>query len=150
MKNNRWAAVCFAGLSPEAIRAQEEEFLRIAEDVEGEYWALEQFLVELPEKWTLSFVAIAADAPVGYAIASRKTSDIVHLHHFMVRPAFRGRGLGSQMMDEVERRARQVGAKTLSLKFRTSDTRVERFYMRLGLRPAGSERDYSYMAKALG
>jgi GNAT superfamily N-acetyltransferase len=150
MKNNRWAAVCFAGLSPEIIRAQEEEFLRIAEDVEGEYWALEQFLVELPEKWALSFVAIADNVPVGYAIASRKIIDIVHLHHFMVGPPFRGSGLGSKMMGEVERRARQVGAKTLSLKFRTSDSHVERFYMHLGLKPVGSERDYSYMAKALG
>lgn len=78
MKNNRWAAVCFAGLSSEVIRTQEEEFLHIAEDTEGECWALEQFLVELPEKWALSFVAIADDVPVGYAIASRKTIDIVH------------------------------------------------------------------------
>jgi ribosomal protein S18 acetylase RimI-like enzyme len=150
MENSLSTGVFFADLAPEAIRAHEEEFLRIAEDVEGEYWALEQFLVELPEKWTLSFVAIADDVPVGYAIASRKTIDIVHLHHFMVGLAFRGSGLGSQMMDEVERRARQAGAKTLSLKFRTSDTRVERFYMRLGLKPVGSERNYSYMAKALG
>lgn len=57
------------------------EILDIVGDVPGGYGAAENFRRELPEKRSLSLVLVDDTLPVGYAIASRKASDQVHLHH---------------------------------------------------------------------
>jgi len=42
-------------ISPRDILAHQEEFLDIAADVPGEHWSLQNFLMELPAKWDISF-----------------------------------------------------------------------------------------------
>ena len=42
-------------VSPGDILAYQKEFLAIAADITGEYWSLQNFLMELPAKWDISF-----------------------------------------------------------------------------------------------
>jgi GNAT superfamily N-acetyltransferase len=54
--------------------------------------------------------------------------------HVWVRPEFRGRGLGAELLAELERRARQFGATELVLDTNTSQAAAGRLYARSGYR----------------
>lgn len=136
-------------LSRPTMIAYVAELRKIAADQPDEYWEQEHFLHDLPQKWELSFAVFSRDKLAGYAILSRKDDSSVHLHHFMLGPDSRGLGIGGRMMEEVERRARDAGAATLSLKFRTGNIRVQRFYERCGLQLSGPEAGYRMMTKKL-
>ena len=45
----------FRTVSPSDILTYQDEFLAIANDIPGEYWTLQNFLIDLPAKWDLSF-----------------------------------------------------------------------------------------------
>ncbi len=134
-------------LSPEDVATNADAFLAIAQDGPGEYWRQEHFLRDLPEKWRLSFAAWDGSQPVGYAIVSRKAPTQIHLHHFTVAAAYRSRGLGSRMMDEMIRRAREVGVDRLTLK--VDGPRAEVFYRRHAFREIGRDGNYVVFERAL-
>jgi ribosomal-protein-alanine N-acetyltransferase len=129
-------------LSPEDITTSSDAFIGIAADQPGEYWLEAHFLLELPNKWGLSFAAWYGGRPVGYAILSRKSSDTVHLHHFMIAADYRGYGLGTRMIDEMKARARATGASRLTLKVSTENARAREFYDRAGFNDVGAAAGY--------
>lgn len=131
------------------LRRHMADFLKIAADAPGEYWTSENFLLELPEKWSLSVAAWDAESPVGYAVLSRKAPDQVHLHHFMVAPGRRESGLGKRLLDEVASRARASGAARLTLKVHNENARARRFYVRHGFREAKAMGAYTCLERAL-
>lgn len=135
----------FATLTPDALKDHADAFLDIASDVPGEYWTLDNFLVNLPEKWTLSFAAWDDDEPVAYAILSKKSPTSAHLHHLMVRASHRSKGLGSRMVGEMLTRVRSAGCTELTLKVETAD--AKRFYLRHGFAQVGPDERYTLMAK---
>jgi ribosomal protein S18 acetylase RimI-like enzyme len=93
-------------------------------------WTEEQFLFELPSKWTLSFMVKLEDQVVGYCIMSSKFLGKTHIHHFMVKDTFRGGGIGSAMIDEA--RSRVVPYTELSLRVHSTNQRAIEFYTRHG------------------
>jgi RimJ/RimL family protein N-acetyltransferase len=135
----------FRTLDPGTLDAKADAFLAIAADVPGEYWTLAHFLAERPEKWRLSFAAWRAGEPVGYAVLSRRGTDHVHLHHFMVARAARAEGLGGGMVAEMARRAAASGARRITLKVAADNERARAFYERHGFRPAGREGAYEVL-----
>ena len=54
--------------------------------------------------------------------------------HVWVRPEFRGRGLGAELLAELEQRARQFGAAEVVLDTNTSQAAAARLYARSGYR----------------
>jgi ribosomal protein S18 acetylase RimI-like enzyme len=128
------AATTFRTLHPEHIRGDPQGFLAVAADVPGEYWTAEHFLVELAEKWRLSFAAWIGGRPAGYAVLSRKSPERIHLHHFGVAPDHRRTGLGRRMAAEMEARARRSDSRWLTLKVAAANTGAQRFYRRRGFR----------------
>ena len=119
-------------LTPEQVRQSHSELLAFAADVPGEYWTIENLLMDLPEKWRLSFAYWLGTAPVAYAVLSEKSPEQAHLHHLMVRADWRGAGLGGQMLLEMERRVRELGCSRLTLKVRRESEDTQRFYTRGG------------------
>ena len=84
-------------------------------------------------KFPLAFVALAGPLPVG--TASLKIQEMTthqHLHHWLgtvyVVPEYRGKGIGSALVERTEMKARELGVKTLYL--HTPDK--ERFYLKRG------------------
>lgn len=136
-------------LSPHDISAFSDAFIGIAADQPGEYWSEAHFLLDLPDKWRLSFAVWHDDHPVGYAFLSRKSDDAVHLHHFMIAAGHRGGGLGRRMLDEMKLRARAEGARKLTLKVSMANVRARKFYERAGFNDVGAANGYRLFEKTL-
>lgn len=130
-------------------------------------WAEDQFLAELPDKFSLSFAIQANeevghgpdcskprttiqnagtlnDGIVGYCIMSRKWPDKVHIHHFMIHHERRSLGLGPIMLDEAGKRAADL---PLSLKVPNFNVGAIKFYERHGFTIDREVRQISWMLK---
>ena len=137
-------------LTKKLVRLLGQELIAIASDQKDEYWSISHFLLDLPEKWALSFVAFDQNKPIGYAICSRKNKEIIHLHHFMVHSNFRRGGFGTKMISEVELRAINSGARFLTLKINPSNHQAKFFYERFGMKVIDSgDNPYRVMIKNL-
>ena len=88
------AGYAIRALSADDVCTHLDAFLVIAGDVAGEYWDEINLLIDLPDKWRLSFALWSNNRPVAYAVLSCKAPDLVHLHHLMVLPELRGKGWG--------------------------------------------------------
>jgi ribosomal protein S18 acetylase RimI-like enzyme len=128
--------VSFFPLSAAFIHAHAAEVTSVAADIPREYWTLDNFLLELPRKWELSFYASVAGQLIGYAIASEKPP--VHLHHLGLHVRWRNRGLGSLMLAELKRRAAGV----ITLKVAADNIAAQQFYRRHGSAEIGQSGDY--------
>ena len=140
----------FQTLKQEFIEDNVFEIIKIGRDVPGEYWKKQHFLIDLPEKWKLSFVVIDdGGKPVAYAISSMKTAHQVHLHHFAVDSNCRGKGLGGFMIREVISRAEQSFATVLTLKVSSKNRRGQSFYENHGFVMREYDKDYIVYEKTL-
>ncbi len=137
-------------LNAQQVRDCLSDFLEIGADVDGEYWQAEHFLLDLPEKWVLSFAVWSVGQPVAYAVLSRRARHHVHLHHLMVSAPFRNFGVGSLMASEMVARAERVGARVLTLKVAKTNDRACQFYRNLGFSVVGSDGVYALLSKELG
>ncbi len=111
-------------------------YVAISADVSP--WTADNFLKDLPEKWSLSF-SLWEDVPIAYCIMSRR-GGAIHINQFMVAPYARGDGIGAEMLKEALKR----GATTL--KVAPSNQRAIRFYERHGFQVEGEENGYSVMS----
>lgn len=141
------SVIVLRSLDAAAFERDAAAFLTIAADIPGEYWSTENFLRPLPEKWPLSFAAYEDGRPVAYAILSRRTPARVHLHHLMVAQPWRGRGLGTRMVDAMMARAREAGARELRLKSRAA--RAISFYHRNGFVRVGEDNGHALLVRRL-
>ena len=105
--------------------------------------------MELPQKWLLSFAVWAEGNPIAYAIVSKRRVDEAHLHHFMVTLEQRGQGIGSAMVEEMERRVRRAGCRRLTLKVASDNRGAQQFYARHGYSRSGQDGAYLVLSKAL-
>lgn len=64
------------------------------------------------------------------------------LYALAVHPAFRGRGLGARLAQDVLRQLHRRGAQTFSLEVRIPNPAARRLYRHLGFQPAGRLPDY--------
>jgi GNAT superfamily N-acetyltransferase len=123
----------FLALSPTIIKSRIGDLLSVAADVPGEYWALDNFLLDMPRKWDLSFAAYDGADLLGYAILSEKPP--FWLHHFMLRKDRRNIGLGTSMM----RRVLELCPGPIGLKTAAENDQAIRFYKRFGFATGETE-----------
>jgi ribosomal-protein-alanine N-acetyltransferase len=69
---------------------------------------------------------------VGYVIGAVKWLRMGHVLAIAVDPPFQGRGIGSRLMEEVMRRFRNQGVRTVRLEVRKSNLMAQHFYRKLG------------------
>ena len=106
-------------------------------------WGEEQFLSDLPGKWNLSFT-VWDDGIIAYAILSRRWSDKIHIHQFMVKAAFRSSGIGSLMIDGILEK--YGGVEDISLKVHKDNEGAINFYKRKNFVTKESKNDYIWMS----
>jgi len=136
-------------LSRDELDRSIDDFIAVARGVPGEYWGREHFLLDLPEKWRLSLAAWIAARPVGYAIISRKSESIAHLHHFMVAPDQRGKGLGEAMLEKAISQCVDGGCSEMTLKVAAESEDAQRFYRRNGFETSDDSGAYLLMRRAI-
>lgn len=86
-------------------------------------------------------VAEAGGVIIGYAIFWT-VLDQSELGNVAVTRAWRGQGIGQQLVDDVLRRADQRGVREIFLEVRPSNTSARRLYERLGFTQVGRRRNY--------
>ena len=111
-----------------------EELLAMTADVSWDDWNRENLLAARPQKWELSLLATNHSGPVGWAVASR-TSDSVHLHHLVVAPRHRSRGVGEILVRHLLEASRPS---PVTLKVHPENEAAIRFYRRLGFQETGA------------
>jgi ribosomal protein S18 acetylase RimI-like enzyme len=87
------------------------------------------------------FLAYDGETPVGLAIclvgfSSFRARPLVNIHDIAVSPAARGRGIGRQLLETIERDARQLGCCKVTLEVRSDNVRAQELYRRIGFKPS--------------
>ncbi len=92
--------------------------------------------------------AISQHTILGYAAAmsSGEESELIAI---AVQPDHRNRGIASQLLAELFRRAAQRGVRAFGLDVRLSNSRAQALYRRFGFAPVAVRRDY-YPPSAVG
>jgi ribosomal protein S18 acetylase RimI-like enzyme len=116
-----------------------DDFIAVSCDVSN--WGEEQFLSDLPGKWDLS-LSVWDDKPIAYTILSKKWSDRIHIHQFMVKAEYRSSGIGSLMLDGI---LKKYLGEDVSLKVNKDNEKAIKFYERHGFVLVGDSGDYKWM-----
>ena len=111
----------------------------------GHAEALDQLLKSHP---TL-FVLLAREAggrAVGYAMCQKTISSFegapsVNLHDIYLEESVRGQGVGRTMIATLEKKARSMGCRKITLEVDRENTGAQRLYRELGFADGSSDRD---------
>lgn len=84
---------------------------------------------------------IHQDRVVGF-IGSRILGSDAHITNIAILPAYQGLGLGTSLIDEVQKFAIMSRCETMSLEVRVSNTDAQRLYRKLGFVSRSIKREY--------
>lgn len=131
------AHISTAPLTESFAREHESELLALGDDWPSHSWTAAHLLADRPEKWKRSLVALdPGGQPVGYAVASKRDA-AVHLHHIVVRPDQRGRGIGRSLTARIVAAARADLLAAVTLKVDAANYRAINLYRCLGFDQTG-------------
>ncbi|MFW6348454.1 MAG: GNAT family N-acetyltransferase, partial [Cyclonatronaceae bacterium] len=87
----------------------------------------------------VSILAYADGQPAGLAncfmsLSSFKAAPLLNVHDLAVMPGYRGNGIGRQLLEVVEEKAKQMGCCKITLEVR-DDNRAQSLYRRAGFGP---------------
>ncbi len=90
---------------------------------------------------TVIFLACKGGEAVGIAVCFRGFSTfaarpLINIHDLAVLPEYRGQGIGRRLLEEVERKARQMGCCKLTLEVQENNHRARRAYEAVGFAQA--------------
>jgi ribosomal-protein-alanine N-acetyltransferase len=106
-------------------------------------WTREMYTWELQNRAVCHiFVVRTPDQRVAGFCAFWLVVDEIHINNVAIRPALRGKGIGTQLMQRVFEEARRLGARRATLEVRASNDGARRLYERLGFYVAGRRPNY--------
>ena len=116
-------------------------------EVEGESfsnpWTRDMYVWELQNRSVCHiFIVRTTECPVAGFCACWLVFDEVHINNVAIRPAYRGQGLGTALLQHVLAEGRRLGARRATLEVRASNAGARRLYERLGFYVAGTRRNY--------
>jgi ribosomal-protein-alanine N-acetyltransferase len=119
------------------------QVLRIEQQVYPRPWSAAVFASELAQSSASRtyLVAESAGRVVGYA-GLWFTPDGAHVTNIAVDPSWQRRHIGTRLLLALADRAREAGAKALTLEVRTSNVAGQGLYQKFGFVPAGMRRKY--------
>ena len=90
---------------------------------------------------TVIFLAWQRDEAVGIAVCFRgfstfQAKPLINIHDLAVLPVCRGQGVGRQLLEAVERKAREMGCCKLTLETQENNHRAQRVYAAAGFAQA--------------
>src|SRR6266404_5619256 len=86
---------------------------------------------------TLIFLAFDNDQPIGAAVcfigfSTFAAKPLINIHDFVVLPTSRGKGIGRQLLEAVETKAKQLGCCKLTLEVMDKNYQAVRMYQAAG------------------
>lgn len=116
--------------------------LRIETEVYPRPWTINLFVSELGMRTSRSYyVAKVGPTVVGYSGLMLVGED-AHVTTIAVDPAWHRHHIGSRLLLNIARDARERGSKHLTLEVRVSNEPAQRMYRTFGFRPAGIRKGY--------
>jgi ribosomal-protein-alanine N-acetyltransferase len=116
--------------------------LRIESQVYPRPWSLPLFMSELNLRTSRAYYVARVDGSVvGYA-GLMLTGDDGHVTTIAVDPAWHRNKIGTRLLINLAREARERNARHLTLEVRMSNTGAQALYRRFGFRPAGIRKNY--------
>lgn len=97
-------------------------------------YPLEYLYLLLSLAGDLFIVAVRCDEIVGYAVGLLRIDNIGHIVSIAVANKYRRRGIGKRLLQELERRLKDKGAKRFRLEVRVSNRIAINLYLKLGYR----------------
>ena len=136
-------------LTKEYLNNNIDDFLDIIQDGYNEYWNIEHFLFDLPDKWETS-IYIEVNSQLTAFIISSKKKNTFHIHKFFVHKDYRSNGLGHRLLNEYEKLIRsRKELKILSLKVYKKNKRAILFYNKNGFITETNENELLILKKEL-
>ena len=116
----------------------------------AEPWTEEMFLHELNSELNSELIVESLVARVDEGSGERITGFLcawvvcgeLHINNIGVHPSYRRRGIASQLLEEVLRRARAKEVTVGYLEVRASNEAAAAMYKRYGFQPIGRRRNY--------
>lgn len=106
-------------------------------------WTRQMYAWELQNRSVCHiYVVRTAEEPVIGFCAFWLVLDEIHINNVAIRPAFRGRGIGTALLRRVLTEARRLGATRATLEVRASNTGARRLYERMGFYVAATRPNY--------
>ncbi len=102
-----------------------------------ELWKEENFLLELPLKWELSFAAENRDSVIGYIIGSEHEPKLSIVNKILVDHSYRGYGIGKRLISRYFAACLEKGIETSELKALNGNGIANSFYKKLGYQRIG-------------
>ena len=116
--------------------------LRIESQVYPRPWSLPLFMSELNLRTSRAYYVARVDGNVvGYA-GLMLTGDDGHVTTIAVDPAWHRHKIGTRLLLNLAREARERNARHLTLEVRMSNTGAQALYRKFGFRPAGIRKNY--------
>jgi len=119
-------------LNKEYLKSNLVSFIEILKFESYEYWNEENFLIELPGKFDLSYYLELNDVLVSYVISSIKQSKTAHIHKLMTDNGHRGIGLGKLILKVFEMNCKAQEINTIELSVIKSNEKAVNFYQNNG------------------
>jgi ribosomal-protein-alanine N-acetyltransferase len=104
-------------------------------------WTEELLRTQLRSDRHIFLAALDGETVAGY-IGLMYVLDEGYISNVAVLPAYRRRGVGTALLDELEREARKVRLSFLTLEVRASNTAARALYAARGFRETGLRKNY--------
>ena len=106
-------------------------------------WTRDMYAWELQNRAVCHIYLVRTpECPVAGFCAFWRVFDEIHINNVAMRPAFRGRGMGTALIRHVLEEARRLGARRATLEVRASNVRARRLYEQLGFYVSATRRNY--------
>ncbi len=105
----------------------------------------QQFIAFLKAPNFVNFIATLNGKPAGFIIGTAENlrgQTACHIYSLGVRPEYRRRGIGSSLLDALERAFAEKGVKVCFLMVRVGNVAAERLYAKHGYMPFETVRGY--------
>ncbi|MCT2346590.1 ribosomal protein S18-alanine N-acetyltransferase [Niallia taxi] len=105
-------------------------------------WSKDAFYNELTHNKFAKYIVIEnGEQLVGY-IGAWIVIDEVHITNIAILPEFRGQKLGEQLLGTMMEQSKRLGAKSMTLEVRVSNTVAQNLYKKLGFQNGAIRKNY--------
>jgi ribosomal protein S18 acetylase RimI-like enzyme len=132
--------------NPDVLMHYMQDLLNLDKCAFSVCWNEENFLLELPKKWELSYLVISKNKAISFIIASMKEK-MYHIHRLGVAPGYQRQGIGYGLLNILTNQAANDSIHSISLKVAKDNENAIKFYELNGLKIAGRSNSHFLMTK---